>query len=176
MKMDDYRSQKKSPKKSTLGLFADILTPEDKAYEMTQESQTPKAFSMPVPLVTSTTAPPPGEETAVEEETSPATVTIYNETGRVITFFMDRNAGGSQSGWQKVNSKKYTLKAGGEVTLRQTEAIEVFYDTGKGQTDWVQLESGEYGFYEEEGEIFLDYAAMEEENTGSGWEKKDDAP
>ena len=185
MQMDNYKSQKKSPKKSILNLFADILSPGDKAYEMTQESQTPKAFSMPVPLGISTTAPPPGEETAAEEvaaeeETGPAAVTIYNETEKTITFFLDLNAGSTQSGWQKVKSRKYTLEAGGEVTLRQAEPIEVFYDTGKGQTDWVELESGEYGFYEEEGEIFLDYAAAEEEDTqedsGSGWEKKDDAP
>jgi len=160
-----------------------------------QESQNPQVYSYPKYVgkdanVTANTATPGVPATAAQpaKPSTPAqqakhTIKINNEAEFPVVFYVDRNESGKK--WSASKLEKHTLKAGGDVTLKEKDPIAVYYNflqDGKSSTaidddekkEAVELEDGEYFIaYDDEEEALSFCTADDEEEDGDEGEEED---
>jgi hypothetical protein len=127
-----------------------------------QDTQTPKAYSMPVPIgnedIENTTSwktepdNPPVYNKNIEAK-------IKNKTKNNIVFYIDRNPKDlDESKWDWTISKKVYIKANETITLKEQPPLRIFYDSSeKGVLEYVEIEEGSYYFDIYNGNLYIEY-------------------
>lgn len=109
----------------------------------TMDTQTPKAYSIPVREEEYKgnndyfTKPPDTSEKEIR-------VIIKNNVSYEVKFYIDDNP--DNKNWSKDNCQEKLIKHGEGITVKNNRLIKVFYDKGNGTRDYYDLERGNYYF------------------------------